>query len=1061
MKVNQIYGFNKNGNISVETRSSIPGTRSMLFYIENLKDNKIGAYLSNYNDAVPVGLILRACKIIGEKSIRELIGIKSHKVELYINNIIRENGIAKTQKQAIELLSNILPNNIPDKYEQMIEILSIEFLPHLGPIPQKKGIYVCMMIKKCLKMIIDSNIPDDDRDNFSNKRIDAAGQLLGELMKGLISKYAQAIAKSLEKQNDLLIIMAKQRSITKGIKYSMATGNWGSVKKSLESRKGVSQILVRLSWLSAVSYLRRVVTPVGKEGKSLKLRGLHQSHWGYICPYDSPEGKPCGIVKNFTFLAKMSVESSKARLHDLIIIMIVNIIGLDNYEFITINVGVFINDDIIGYIEKEKANNFVKELKDMRDKNIIHEDVSVAYNFVEGQIKIYCDGGRIMRPLFCVKDGKILINNESILKGWNYCVREKLIKYIDNNEEEWSLVSSIEELNERKNVEYCEIVDYGIFSTAAATVHMTDKSQAPRNSYSCLDPNTEIRMCNGSLMKIKDIKVGHRVISLNTKTGEQVVGTVNKVFTKPVDRDVIKITTLSGRELICTIDHKLYTSGKWIEAKDAKDICITKYEEEFFLDRSINIGEFYFDKIVSKTPHYTSHVSDISIASYYNFILENGMVVHNCNMNKQSQGTYTTNFKSRFDTQAHIMCYPQKQLVSTEFSKIIGHNDMSSGFNPIVAVMVYGGFGQEDAILLNEASLQRGMAMTITFKSLEICETKNGTNIERIELPDITTRKNGKNKSKNFNFLDAKGIVKRNSQVKEGDIIVGKVLIQNQKPNKDVSVSIKKGEEGTIDDIYIGRNSEGFTIIKIRIRQLRIPELGDKFSCNSQKGTTSLIIPECDMPFNHQGIRPDMIINPAYLPTRMTVNQPIVSLMSKSTCLTNNKYEATSFQKIDYTKIKDSLKNAGFNPLGEETLYSGITGEQMKAMIFMGPMFYQRLKHMAQDKIHSRTRGRVTMMTRQPVSGRANGGGLRFGEMERDCMISHGCSGILQDRMFTCSDKFVINVCKNCGVICENDICKLCNDNNIQRTNMPYACKLLFHELMSVGIKLKFDTSLV
>ena len=286
----------------------------------------------------------------------------------------------------------------------------------------------------------------------------------------------------------------------------------------------------------------------------------------------------------------------------------------------------------------------------------------------------------------------------------------------------------------------------------------------------------------------------------------------------------------------------------------------------------------------------------------------------------------------------------------------------------------------------------------------------------------------------------------------------------NEFKYKDTSVSVKTNENGYIDKNYININGDGFKFTKVRIRSIRVPEIGDKFSSrHGQKGTVGMVYNESDMPFTKDGIRPDIIINPHAIPSRMTIAQLLETILGKACSFTGHNGDATVFKKINIDNLSKILESFKYEKHGNEVLYSGITGEQLKTSIFIGPTYYQRLKHLSNDKIHSRASGPVVSMTRQPAEGRALHGGLRFGEMERDCMIAHGSSNFLRERLMEVSDKFSCYVCDMCGLLCISTPvvkafeCNNCNNySKFSKINIPYSCKLLFQELQCMSIISRF-----
>jgi DNA-directed RNA polymerase II subunit RPB2 len=320
----------------------------------------------------------------------------------------------------------------------------------------------------------------------------------------------------------------------------------------------------------------------------------------------------------------------------------------------------------------------------------------------------------------------------------------------------------------------------------------------------------------------------------------------------------------------------------------------------------------------------------------------------------------------------------------------------------------------------------------------------------------------------NYGKVNARGIIPENTLVENRDILIAKVVPIKENRNdpmkiikfEDMSRIHRTTEETYVDKTYMERNGEGYTFAKVRTRILRKPVIGDKFSSrHGQKGTCGNIIPECDMPYTADGIRPDIIINPHAIPSRMTIGQLKETLLGKVLVHMGLFGDGTSFGDLDIGDISTELLKLGFEKHGNELMYSGLTGEQIESDIFMGPVFYQRLKHMVNDKQHSRSIGPMVNLTRQPAEGRSRDGGFRFGEMERDCTIAHGAARFTRGRLYDCSDKYQVNVCRHCGMIAVfNDamgihMCKTCdNRTDFAYVEIPYACKLLFQELQTMNV---------
>jgi DNA-directed RNA polymerase II subunit RPB2 len=440
---------------------------------------------------------------------------------------------------------------------------------------------------------------------------------------------------------------------------------------------------------------------------------------------------------------------------------------------------------------------------------------------------------------------------------------------------------------------------------------------------------------------------------------------------------------------------------------------------------------------------------------------------YQCAQGKQAMGVYVTNYENRMDKTAYVLNYPMRPLVDTRIMNMIQLNKIPSGTQVIVAIMTHTGYNQEDSLLINQGSIDRGMALVTVYHTEKDEDKQKINGDEEIRCkPDLTKTKGMK--MGNYNKVNSKGVIPENSLVENRDIIIAKVTPIKENRNdhtkvikyEDQSKMFKTVEETYVDKNYIDRNGEGYTFAKVRTRAVRKPVIGDKFSSrHGQKGTVGNIIPECDMPFTSAGVRPDIIINPHAIPSRMTIGQLKETVLGKVLLELGLFGDGTAFGEFDVKDICSELIKLGYEAHGNELLHNGLTGEQHESSVFMGPVFYQRLKHMVNDKAHSRSIGPMVNLTRQPAEGRSRDGGLRFGEMERDCMCSHGAARFTRGRLYDASDKYSVFVCKKCGMIASyNDKmhihhCRTC-DNRVDfaYVEIPYACKLLFQELNTMNI---------
>jgi DNA-directed RNA polymerase II subunit RPB2 len=447
-------------------------------------------------------------------------------------------------------------------------------------------------------------------------------------------------------------------------------------------------------------------------------------------------------------------------------------------------------------------------------------------------------------------------------------------------------------------------------------------------------------------------------------------------------------------------------------------------------------------------------------------------------MAKQAMGLYALNFEERFDAMAHLLCYPEIPMVSPFMSKFYGAQRLPAGQNVVVAIMTYTGYNQEDSNMINKGALDRGRFRSIFYRTYKDEEKKNQSSGEEERFCNPSPEETKHMKNANYDKLGTDGFIPENTYVTPEDVLIGKVvplrvptgkiLPAGSKTCRDVSKTPRNNESGYVDRVYKNRNGEGYSFAKIRVRQDRIPEIGDKFSSrHGQKGTMGVILNAEDMPQTGSGIVPDIIINPHAIPSRMTIAQLMETLMSKLGCCAGSLGDGTPFNATTVDDLATLMRDTyGMEPYGNEILYNGYTGRQMETSIFIGPCYYQRLRHCSADKLHSRASGPLVMLTRQPAEGRAREGGLRFGEMERDCVISHGMTEFTKERLMECSDAFQCYSCRQCGLITvANDKegiwhCNACNNTTqFSHIQIPYATKLLVQELETMCIGSRMITN--
>ena len=464
-----------------------------------------------------------------------------------------------------------------------------------------------------------------------------------------------------------------------------------------------------------------------------------------------------------------------------------------------------------------------------------------------------------------------------------------------------------------------------------------------------------------------------------------------------------------------------------------------------------------------------------------------------CGQMRQAVSLYHSNFQTRIDKMGVVLNYGQTPLIKSRYLDKICKEQHPYGENVMVAIMCYGGYNVEDSILFNEGSVKRGMFRTTYYNMYESKEESSKVGDSTVDSTFANIEQNnvvGLKPGFDYSHLDKHGLAKENTPLTDKNIIIGKMNSDPTRPDffDDASVAPKKGQLGYVDKAFITEGEEGFRIAKVRCRHERVPNIGDKFCSRcGQKGTIGLVIPEADMPFNKDGIRPDIIINPHAIPSRMTIGQLVEALMGKACVMYGGFGDCTAFMNKGQkaTTFGELLTNVGFNSSGNEQLYNGQTGEQIQADIYFGPTFYMRLKHMVKDKINHRARGPRTLLTRQTVQGRANDGGLRIGEMERDGITGHGAAFFLNESMMIRGDEYYMAVCNKSGMTAIYNesmnlflspqadgpikfVGTLDNGMNIENVTkygrsfsvirIPYAFKLLMQELQTMNVQMRIIT---
>jgi DNA-directed RNA polymerase subunit B len=559
---------------------------------------------------------------------------------------------------------------------------------------------------------------------------------------------------------------------------------------------------------------------------------------------------------------------------------------------------------------------------------------------------------------------------------------------------------------------------------------------------------------------------------------------VNVAYDERAERvDIEAARGRAQRPLIVVKDGKPLLTEKHLKQLEKNEISWSDLVKQGVIEHLDAAEEenatvaFFENEITSDTTHL--EIMPLDILGYCTALVPYGNFNQSTRLNagsknqKQALGLYAANYAVRMDMDVNVLQAPQRPIVKTIMHDIYNYDSHPAGQNIVVAIMSYKGYNMEDSVILNKASIERGFGRSTYFRPAVAEELRySGGLMDEVCIPDKEVK--GYKSEKDYRFLEDDGIISQEAKVREGDVIIGKTSPPRflssmddynlaTSTRRESSISLKHGEEGIVDFVLITENEEGNKLVQVRLRDQRIPEVGDKFtSRHGQKGVVGLIVPHADMPFTASGIVPDMVFSPHGIPSRMTIAHLIEMLGGKVGALAGRYINGTTFDAEPEEKLRKELLSLGFRENGVETMYNGQTGEEYQAKIYVGNMYYLKLKHMVANKIHSRARGPIQLLTRQPTEGRAKEGGLRLGEMEKDTFIAHGASLLLKERFD--SDKTVVPVCESCGIIAIKDehknrtYCPLCGDNvEINFIEISYAFKLMLDEFKSLGLYPKLE----
>ncbi|CAM6092659.1 unnamed protein product [Calypogeia fissa] len=953
-----IIDTDSSGNVAASVTSSTHERKSKTNIA--VKHERLYLRHNTFGDDIPIVVVLKAMGMESDQEIVQMVG-RDPKYAGILAPSMQECALLSiySQQQALEYLGvkvkssrNMWVKAKRSKVDEARDILANVVLAHV-PVHQydfrNKCIYIAVMIRRMLEAMLNSEAVDD-KDYVGNKRLELAGQLLALLFedcfKRMNGELKRTVDITLSKANrstqfDIAKCM-RPDFLTSGLEHAISSGNW-TVKRFRMDRKGVTQVVSRLSFIAALGHMTRITSQFEKTRKVSGPRALQPSQWGMLCPCDTPEGEACGLVKNLALMTHVTTDEEEAP-----IIALCTTLGVEDLSLLSgeelharSTFIVFFNGNILGV--HRRPLRFADHLRKLRRAGKIGEFVSIHVHAVQRCIYIASDGGRVCRPLVIADKGISRVKEHHMkelkdgFRTFEDFLREGLVEYLDVNEENNCLIA-LYEGEASPQTTHIEIEPFTILGVCAGLIPYPHHNQSPRNTYQCA-------------------------------------------------------------------------------------------------------------------------------------------------MGKQAMGNIAYNQLSRMDTLLYLLVYPQRPLLTTKSIELVGYDKLGAGQNASVAVMSYSGYDIEDAIVMNKSSLDRGFGRCIVVKkyATSLKKYQNRTS-DRIVAPQLVP--SGKNSttftvSSRCQLQDQDGIAAVGEMIRPGDIYVNKQSPINTRDDVPNPMAMKDsaykptpqtykgppGECAVVDRVLLTSNDENHFMIKALIRHTRRPEIGDKFSSrHGQKGVCGTIVQQEDFPFSEKGVCPDLIMNPHGFPSRMTVGKMIELLGGKAGVMSGRFHYGSAFGEPSghadtVEAISSTLIEHGFSYSGKDFLYSGITGHPLQAYVFMGPIYYQKLKHMVLDKMHARARGPRVVLTRQPTEGRSREGGLRLGEMERDCLIAYGASMMILERLMISSDQFQIQVCTKCGLLghynhsLKMSMCSTCKGGeNIATMKLPYACKLLFQELQSMNI---------
>ena len=995
-------------------------------------NNQIVVAIPNVRKPMPLFIVMRALGIISDKDIIKTCVLDLDKnssyIDLFIPSVHDANKIFN-QTTALKYIASFTKRNT---ISGTLEILSDYFLPHVGELNfLEKAYFLGNMVFRLLKVYTKEEKPTD-RDNFRFKRVELTGSLIYDLFREYYLIQKKDISRKIDEE------------------YYYHKGEYKGIDDS-SKKKSVSDEKSKESKYTGDNFIGLIESNIREFFKDriveAGFKKAFKGNWG-----SEAHTKRLGAVQDLNRLSWYTFISHLRKIN----------LPLDS------------SAKVVGpRLLNSSQWGFIDPIDTPDGGNIgLHKHLSIVAHITSGTSSV-----PIIKWLRANTPIKIIMecSHEQLANSTKIFVNGNWIGAIDSP---FELIDTFRLYKRNGLIPIFTSISFN-YQHNEINIY-TDAGRLTRPIY-YIDENKKESFNRKDIMeKIKSEKLSwsQLVSGIKEKSLEKYSIKSNKIY--------------EVNELYKDAGSKLDDVYEMLQKNKAVIDYIDTAEEESSL-----IAVRHED--LKKSKYYTHIEIDPSLilGVMGNLIIypENNPVARNsfsCGQSKQAVSMYHSNYQMRIDKMGVVLNYGQIPLIKSRYLEYINNEEQPYGINAIVAIMSYTGYNVEDAILINEGALNRGIFRTTYYSMYEEREESSkvsglsNSKFANIEKNKVTGTKPGYD----YSFLDDYGMIKENTPVNDKMILIGKISsnLENKDLWSDASAKPKKGQLGFVDKSFITDSEDGFNIAKVRIREERIPAIGDKMASRAgQKGTIGLIIPEENMPFTPDGIRPDLIINPHALPSRMTIGQIVESLFGKA-CTNYGMFgDCTAFQVkgSNHQTYGKMLAEAGFHSSGNQLLYNGMTGEQLESNIYIGPTYYMRLKHMVKDKINYRARGPNTGLTRQPVQGRANDGGLRIGEMERDGVLAHGLSYFLNESFLVRGDEYYMAVCNKTGAIAiYNDAKNIflspfadgpinfhtnpdgtMNIKNVSKfgrsfslVKIPYSFKLLIHELPALNIQMRIIT---